>query len=236
MKELPNKELYQPRFSPWEGMDFKALLTKIGCIRPFTKVSTDRLWIIYSLAQQSYDCYIPGHFYEAGVMHGGTALLLKSVMESDNRPWKRLRLFDTFTGIPKADPKYDYVKKGDFGSANFQEVRRRLGVSSSITYHIGVIPETFKNLKDDRISFAHIDVDTYKSVMDCCIFIYPRLSYGSFIVFDDYGFSSCPGARKAVDEFFKDKPEIPLILHTGQAIIFRGDYKFLQHNITQQIT
>ena len=41
------------------------------------------------------------------------------------------------------------------------------------------------------------------------------------MVFDDYGFASCPGARKAVDEFFNDKPERPLVLPTAQAIVMR---------------
>ncbi len=40
-------------------------------------------------------------------------------------------------------------------------------------------------------------------------------------MFDDYGFASCPGARRAVDEFFVDKPERPLGLQTGQALVVK---------------
>jgi len=64
-------------------------------------------------------------------------------------------------------------------------------------------------------------VDIYQSIHDCCHHIYPRLSPGAMMVFDDYGFPSCPGARKAVDEFFHDKPERPLVLPTAQAIVIR---------------
>lgn len=39
------------------------------------------------------------------------------------------------------------------------------------------------------------------------------------MLFDDYGFPTCPGARQAVDEFFDDKPETPLVLPTKQAIV-----------------
>ena len=42
-----------------------------------------------------------------------------------------------------------------------------------------------------------------------------------FLVFDDYGFPSCPGARAAVDDFFRSKPEVPLVLPTGQAVIIK---------------
>jgi O-methyltransferase len=42
------------------------------------------------------------------------------------------------------------------------------------------------------------------------------------MVFDDYGLPSCPGARRAVDEFFARQPEVPLILATGQAVVFKA--------------
>ncbi len=41
------------------------------------------------------------------------------------------------------------------------------------------------------------------------------------MVFDDYGFLSCPGAKEAVDAFFTDKPEQPLYLSTAQAVVFK---------------
>ena len=64
-------------------------------------------------------------------------------------------------------------------------------------------------------------VDIRQSVLDCCEFVYPRMVPGGVLVFDDYGFLTCPGARAAVDEFFSDKPEHALVLHTGQAIVFK---------------
>ena len=83
------------------------------------------------------------------------------------------------------------------------------------------IPDTFAGLSDARFCFAHIDLDLYQGVRDSLDFLYPRLSHGGVIVLDDYGFASCPGARKAVDEFFQDKPERPLALSTSQAIIHK---------------
>jgi len=44
---------------------------------------------------------------------------------------------------------------------------------------------------------------------------------GGCMIFDDYGFPSCPGARRAVDEAFADKPEIPLCLPTGQCMVVK---------------
>jgi len=83
------------------------------------------------------------------------------------------------------------------------------------------MPATFAEREKARIAFAHVDVDIYRSVLDCCEFIYPRLVQGGFMLFDDYGFASCPGARRAVDEFFLDAPETPIVLGTGQAFVIK---------------
>ena len=84
------------------------------------------------------------------------------------------------------------------------------------------LAEPYTLVSPDRpIALAHVDVDIYRSVWDCCEFIYPRLQVGGAMVFDDYGFPTCPGARKAVDEFFRNKPETPIILGTGQALAIR---------------
>jgi O-methyltransferase len=40
-------------------------------------------------------------------------------------------------------------------------------------------------------------------------------------MFDDYGWSTCPGAKEAVDEFFLDKKEAPVFLDTGQALVYK---------------
>ena len=87
------------------------------------------------------------------------------------------------------------------------------------TLHPGFIPDTFSALPE-RIAFAHIDVDHEQTHTDCCEAIYPRMVPGGFIVFDDYGFPATPGARKAVDAFFADKPVRPLVLQNSQAVVF----------------
>ena len=41
------------------------------------------------------------------------------------------------------------------------------------------------------------------------------------MIFDDYGFPACRGEKDAVDEFFADKPEKPITLPTGQALVIK---------------
>jgi O-methyltransferase len=44
---------------------------------------------------------------------------------------------------------------------------------------------------------------------------------GGIMIFDDYGFLSCPGAKLAVDEYFADKPVYPCRLPTGQCFVIK---------------
>lgn len=215
-KSLRDQVLYQPLFSPWLDQSGK-FANLMADIKPYTVVSPDRVWILYSLARQA--CYLSGDFWECGVYKGGTAMMLAQVLS--NFTERRLCLFDTFAGMPDTDPGHDYHRKGDFDDTSLNEVRARVGDVPNILYYAGFIPESFQGLEQTRIAFAHVDVDIYRSVNDCCEFIYPRLVSGGFMVFDDYGFPSCPGARSAVDQFFVDKPECPLVLPTGQALIVK---------------
>ena len=222
---IPDRQFYDGVFSPWLGYgEFGPLFDEI---RKFSLVSPSRAWMLYSLARQSLS--VPGNFYEAGVFRGGTALLLKKILEkkSARREYKaeatgkQLRLFDTFGGMPETNAQKDIHRAGDFSGTSLAGVQSLVGTPDFVTYHPGIIPASFAGLESDAIAFAHIDLDIYQGILDSCQFIYPRLNPGGVIVFDDYGFMSCPGAREAVDQFFADKPEVPLVLPTGQAIVFK---------------
>jgi O-methyltransferase len=140
----------------------------------------------------------------------------------DGSPTKRLHLFDTFEGMPETDHANDLHRKGDFSDTTLTGVKSYVKQNDIAVYHQGFIPDTFRGLESSRIALAHIDVDIRQSVADCCDFIFPRLSIGGFLVFDDYGFPSCPGARQAVDTYFTGREIVPLVLPTGQAVIFKS--------------
>ncbi|MEO6565157.1 MAG: TylF/MycF/NovP-related O-methyltransferase [Casimicrobiaceae bacterium] len=217
----PDANLYAPLFSPWRGLgDFNDYL---ALARPYTLVSADRCYVLLTLVRQALS--LKADFVECGVYKGGTAMLIAKAIAA-SRSDTRLCLFDTFEGMPATDPSRDLHKAGDFADTSRSDVEARVvaipGVRPDrIALFPGWIPATFNDARLERVALAHIDVDIHRSVIDCCEHLYPRVVDGGFMVFDDYGFPSCPGARMAVDEFFRDKPECPLVLPTGQAVIFR---------------
>lgn len=212
---IPDAELYRPLFSPWLAPGFQRYYEIAA---PHSLVSLDRCYVLYRLSRHAL--HVPGNFWECGVYKGGTASLFVAILREQGSV-KKLHLFDTFEGMPQTDAEKDLHKKGDFSDTSLAAVQAHVDGGEIATFHPGFIPDTFARLDSERIAFAHIDVDIYQSVMDCLVYIYPRLSPGGVIVFDDYGFPSCPGARRAVDDFFAVRPEVPLCLTTGQAIVFR---------------
>jgi len=83
----------------------------------------------------------------------------------------------------------------------------------------GWLPETLAGVSGRQFRLVHIDVDIEQTTWDCLEFFYPRAVPGALLLFDDYGFHSCPGARKAVDAFLQGKPETLIELTTGQAVL-----------------
>lgn len=214
---IPDGELYQPLFSPWLGI--QPFIKYFEVAAPKTLVSADRCYVLYTLLRQAL--HLDGDVWECGVYKGGTAAMLAAILK-DHNSTKHLYLFDTFEGIPETNPNKDLHKRGDFSDTSLEAISNYVGFEKQRVIRKGFIPDTFRGLEAAKISFAHVDVDIYQSILDCLNFIWPRLTNGGFIIFDDYGFPTCPGARSAVDEFFADKSSIPLCLPTGQAVIFKG--------------
>jgi O-methyltransferase len=214
---IPDAEFYAPLFSPWKGYGEFAEYGELA--RPYALVSPDRLYVLWSLARNAIQLH--GDFWECGVYKGGTARMLAVFLSRNAGPEVKLHLFDTFAGMPESDREKDVHQKGDFSDTSLAAVRQVVGNRERVEFHPGWIPESFREAPDRPVALAHVDVDIYRSVGDCCEFIYPRLPVGGVMVFDDYGFPTCPGARKAVDEFFHGKPETPMVLGTGQAVVIR---------------
>ena len=51
---------------------------------------------------------------------------------------------------------------------------------------------------------------------------HPRLVPGGVILLDDHGFTTCPGATRAAEEYMAGRPESIIQLTTGQAFIVKG--------------
>jgi O-methyltransferase len=135
---------------------------------------------------------------------------------------KTLYLFDSFLGLPEPHLEHDKTLQAGELACAVDLVKQQLVDFRNFTeFREGWIPETFHGLENRRYAFAHIDVDFYQSTLDCCIYFYPRLTPGGVLLFDEYGWPSTHGEKVAADEYFADKPERPIALITGQALVLK---------------
>ncbi len=193
--------------------DFRARFHRLHS--PGHLAALDRVWTLDQLAGLIET--VPGDLVECGVHEGPTAQFLA---EHADRHGRLLHLFDSWAGLSApTEEDGDYWSGGDLVSSELA-AHRNLTSWQSPRFYPGWIPERFHEVADRTFSIIHIDVDIYEPTRRSLEFFYPRLNPRGLIVCDDYGFSTCPGARKAVDEFMAGREPV-IHLPTGQALIIK---------------
>lgn len=129
---------------------------------------------------------VSGDVIECGTWKGGSAANLSLVCRITGR---KLRIFDSFQGLPEPDPKgqtADAYKRGDW-RGTLQEVKeniRKYGAAESCLFVPGWFHETLPGL-DSPVLLAFIDVDLVESLDTCVRFIWPRLVDGGLLFIDE---------------------------------------------------
>jgi len=160
--------------------------------------------------------HLDGDIAECGAYKGVSAQLMCRALQ---KSIAKIHLFDSFEGLSEPDLlDGEYWQKGSL-KVSEEQLHQTLAGFDNYEVYKGWIPERFDEVADRMFRFIHIDVDLYEPTFDSLSFFFPRLQPGGIILLDDHGFSSCPGAKKAADEFFSGKPEKIILLTTGQAFI-----------------
>ena len=166
---------------------------------------------------------LDGDVAECGVFRGASAFLLAKGIAA-RAPDKKLHLFDSFAGLSAPNPDLDgaHWHSGDLACGLAEVASNLTQQASFIEFHPGWIPAGFSEITEGRFCFVHIDVDLFEPTRDALAFFGQRLAPGGLIVCDDYGFETCPGARRAMDEYAGASGQTIVHLPTGQGVIFAG--------------
>lgn len=178
--------------------------------------SLDRKYAMDQLMQLALS--LEGDTAECGVYEGASSYLICSKICGLN---KSHHIFDSFEGLSEpVSVDGAYWKKGDL-SSNEDVLRKNLKQFDFVHYYKGWIPDRFSEITQLEFCFVHLDIDLYQPTIDSLMFFYQRMVRGGMILCDDYGFVTCPGAKKAMDAYFSDKPENIISLPTGQGFIIK---------------
>jgi|NGEPerStandDraft_6_1074524.scaffolds.fasta_scaffold178746_1 O-methyltransferase len=182
-------------------------------------INSGRRWMVYQLLRLTKNT--PGDTAECGAYRGASSYLICSFIEHATLP-KIHHVFDSFEGLSQpVGLDGAHWRKNDL-RADATDAKKTLERFRKVEFYKGWIPDRFPEVADRHFSFVHIDVDIYEPTRDSMAFFYPRLSDGGIILCDDYGFKSCPGATKAVDDFLRDKPEKMVALSDGGGFMIKG--------------
>lgn len=144
---------------------------------------------------------------EFGTYKGGNALFMALVLR-EIAPAAKIYALDTFAGMPTTDRSIDAHNAGDFKDTSLDDLDRRieeLGLTNLIPVK-GLFQDTFATLPADAMfGLAHIDADIYSAVKYAQDAVWPRMTPGGYVVFDDADVSSCIGATQAVEELIMEK-------------------------------
>lgn len=164
---------------------------------------------------------LTGDIVEAGAYQGFSSYLMCEFVRN-NKSKKLVHLFDSFEGLsePSNFDDLDWWKKGQFNT-NPQIILNNLAEFNNFKIYKGWIPNVYSNLKIEKVSFLHIDVDLYQPTLDTLNYFYERMEKDGLILFDDYNFKNCKGHKLAIDEFFIGKKEKVIKLSSGQAFIIK---------------
>ncbi|HEX3584372.1 MAG TPA: TylF/MycF/NovP-related O-methyltransferase [Candidatus Angelobacter sp.] len=208
---IPNYRLQWPQTLWWQDVEFSAFLKRF---HEYDGHNADRRWNVRQLTKLAAG--VPGDTAECGVLEGSSSYLIASAF-----PDRTHHAFDSFEGCsqPVAGDGA-YFTEGAL-TCSLKIVQENLKSCPNVRLYKGWIPESFPAIADKRFAFVHIDVQLYQPTRDSLAFFYPRMNKGGIIVCDDYGFTTCPGARRAVDEVISGKPEPIVELSCGSSFIVK---------------
>jgi len=194
---------------------------KVLALDPWDTVRRD---MILLLLRELVARKIEGDLAELGVFRGYSARLIHHYL-----PERKLYLFDTFAGFDERDIKAEAAATGRkaetvaFSQTGVEQALTNIAPQNgNVEVFAGYFPESVPAfLSARKFAFVHLDADLSEPMMAGLKFFYDRVVPGGFILAHD--FNSWPGARKAVAEFFSDKPErpIPMPDKSGSALIVK---------------
>lgn len=186
----------------------------INKLRPYSCLNVAALQALADLAICAHD--VPGAIAECGVANGGSAMWLWHVLGRNRALW----LYDSWQGLPPPDPntdggragtKYEYkmATTGAMCRGEIQTVVKASQVVGCPLDMLHFIPGWFhetmpkEHNRPAKIALLHLDGDWYESVLTPLVWLWPNISPGGAVIFDDYG--AWQGAKLAADKFAAEK-------------------------------
>jgi len=172
-----------------------------------TWVSPEKRANLYLIMTRFLSRLADHNIIEFGSFKGGNALFMALVMR-EVAPDAVVYALDTFGGMPETNKAIDAHNAGDFSDTSLESLSERiaqLGLTNLVPLK-GLFQETFPKLSlTCKFGLAHIDADIYSAIKYAQDAVWPCMTTGGYVVYDDADVSSCIGATEAVEELIQER-------------------------------
>jgi len=195
----------------------------IAMASPFTMTSKERLLGVIDAVRYLCQAGVPGDIVECGVWKGGSMMAAAATLIAEGETGRNLYLFDTYEGMA-APTERDRDMAGNRAStmhektpnwcqAGLEEVKKNLLSTDYPVDRLHFIPgkveETLPHKDLGQIALLRLDTDWYESTRHELTHLFSLLVERGVLIVDDFG--HWQGAREAVEEYFREHVEYPLL-------------------------
>lgn len=164
------------------------------------------------------------NFIECGVGDGITAYTAMTMLEHRLSKTKKHHsyLFDLWEDDQLIHEGIESRLKGVYSALNCDRTKNNLmKYKDQSTFIKGMLPKTLDQMKPhEELSFVHIDLNFADVTYECATKLFPRLSKGGVMLFDDYGWSPHNQTRQVLKDFIQNNG-LFMMFPTGQAVLFK---------------
>lgn len=168
--------------------------------RPITLLTKGQLDLVEQSLLSVVERGVPGDFIEAGIWRGGVIILMRALMRVHDIGDRRIFAADSFAGIPKNTRALNDPVDGwrDRWAASLEEVKGNIDrfglLDDRIEFVPGFFVDTLPKFTDEKFALMRLDSDSYDSVEESLVYLYPRLASGGIIIIDDWHLVGCKAA------------------------------------------
>lgn len=178
-------------------------------------------WNTLDLTERVLSEGIPGDLAECGVFAGTHPAIMAYVLMKHGITDRKVHLFDSFEGIPKAQAhehpndlktlgkgRLGVIESSGVSVCSLEGVKRYMkmwGIDPTLlVYHKGWFQNTLKNHGILKLALLRIDCDLYDSTIPVLQHLYPCVQPGGYVIDDDLGSPTC---RQAVVDILGAMPK-----------------------------
>ncbi len=207
--------------APWPDDFNDAEIKLCRDVGPYTMTGVERIVALGRAVSYIGAHKIPGDMVECGVAAGGSCMAIALTLLAGGDDSRTIWLYDTFDGMPEPGP-HDVGRLGTPAIGTYKKrlvdgkstwinvplasVRQNMALTgypaAQIRYVAGRVELTLRDNAPSAVSLLRCDTDWYESTKAELEVLWPRLSPGGVVLFDDY--YRWQGSRKAADDYFRD--------------------------------